>query len=268
MTETHHRPGQARRPDSSGTRRISLVIPAYNEEEFLPATLEHLAAARREMPPGLELEVIVSDDGSGDRTRELARALADRVVVPAAGDRTGPGAARNRGAAAASGELLVFIDADGRLQDPPRFLARAWQAFADDPKLAAATCRLAVEPELATRAECWLHRLQDVVIYLENRLGIHTAGGWCQVVPRRLFERVGGYNQDLVVSQDVDLFLKLGRQGKTRLLWDLRVFESPRRYRQQGLLRTYLARLRNSVAVTLGRRSRSRGYRPSRPRRH
>lgn len=248
--------------------RISIIIPAYNEEGYLPATLEHLAVARAHLPPDLALEVIVADDGSNDRTREIAASLADQVVTPASGDLTGPGAARNRGAAWASGDLLIFLDADGRLRDPSRFLARAWQAFADDPRLAGATCRLAVEPDQATWGERWLHRVQDVVIWLENRLGIHTAGGWCQMVPRRLFEQIGGYDPDLAVSQDVDLFLRLGRLGRTGLLWDLMVYESPRRYREAGLLRTYLLRLRNSVAVTLGGRSRGQGYRPPRPPRH
>ena len=248
-------------------RSISVIIPAYNEAWFLERTLAHLAGCRACLEPGLSLEVIVSDDGSRDATVELARGLADRLVLPRPGQRTGAGAARNRGAAAARGDLLLFQDADILLEDPARFLARAARAFGD-PRLAGATSRMAVYPWEATLPEKMLLRLQDEVIRVENAAGINTAGGWCQMVRRELFLRVGGYDEDLTISQDVDLFLKLGRLGHTRLLPYLRVLESPRRYRETGLVRTYLIRYLNAVAVTFGLRPPVRAYRAARPRFH
>ncbi len=89
--------------------KISVVLPAKNEAGGLPKTLQAL----RELLP--EAEIIVSDDGSTDQTPALARAAGARVV--SAPYSMGNGAAIKRGARVASGEIIVFMDADGQ-HDP------------------------------------------------------------------------------------------------------------------------------------------------------
>jgi glycosyltransferase involved in cell wall biosynthesis len=88
--------------------RVSIVIPARNEAATLPRTL---AALQSQAAPGVEIEVIVVDDGSSDDTAAVARS-AGAQVVPLSGPRGNPGAARNKGAAAATGDPIVFLDAD------------------------------------------------------------------------------------------------------------------------------------------------------------
>lgn len=91
-------------------RRVSVVIPARDEARNLGRTLAALAA---QIPPSVALEVIVADDGSTDGTVSLASAAGARVLVADARTTTGsPGAARNRGAASALGDPIVFLDAD------------------------------------------------------------------------------------------------------------------------------------------------------------
>src|SRR5688572_24957474 len=87
-----------------GPVMISVVIPARNEEEFLPATVEALKAQSYR-----NFEVIVVANGCNDRTADVARELGCRVFE--LGDR-GLGAARNLGGRAAQGQILVFLDAD------------------------------------------------------------------------------------------------------------------------------------------------------------
>jgi glycosyltransferase involved in cell wall biosynthesis len=94
--------------------RISVVLPAKNEAAGLARTLPEL---RRLWP---DAEVIVSDDGSTDETAEVARQHGARVV--ASPYSMGNGAAIKRGARAASGEVIVFMDADG--QHDPAHIAR------------------------------------------------------------------------------------------------------------------------------------------------
>lgn len=89
-------------------RRVSVVIPARNAATFIPRVIGAVLAQR---PPDLELEAIVVDDGSTDGTAEAARAAGAAVVV-APGVGGNPAAARNLGAAAATGDPLVFLDAD------------------------------------------------------------------------------------------------------------------------------------------------------------
>jgi glycosyltransferase involved in cell wall biosynthesis len=99
-------------PAESTAPRVSVVIPARNEAHNLGRTL---AALFKQAPPGVELEVIVADDGSTDDTAAVACEAGARVIpsshdADAAGG--SPGAARNRGAAATTGDPIVFLDAD------------------------------------------------------------------------------------------------------------------------------------------------------------
>jgi glycosyltransferase involved in cell wall biosynthesis len=89
-------------------RRISVIIPARNEAEFIPRVIQAVLAQR---PAGSEIEVIVVDDNSTDDTPRVARAAGARVLELEGGGGN-PAGARNRGAAAAVGDPLIFLDAD------------------------------------------------------------------------------------------------------------------------------------------------------------
>lgn len=108
---------------------ISVIVPAYNAAATLPPCLAALAA---QSYPRDAYEVIVVDDGSTDNTADLARAAAVRVITQ---PNAGPAAARNRGAAAANGELLLFTDAD--CAPTPGWIAALVAPF-DRPRVAGA----------------------------------------------------------------------------------------------------------------------------------
>src|SRR5277367_1047747 len=92
--------------------KISFVVPAYNEEKLIGATLDSI---RRTMvaflEKGWECEIVVCDNNSTDRTAELARAAGAVVAFEPINQ---IGRARNRGAEAATGDWLIFVDADSR----------------------------------------------------------------------------------------------------------------------------------------------------------
>ena len=86
----------------------SIVLPAYNEESYLPDTLDSLSRCMAGLPDA-KGEIIVVDNNSTDRTAAVSTIQGARVAFE---EERGIGKARNRGALEASGELLFFVDAD------------------------------------------------------------------------------------------------------------------------------------------------------------
>ena len=108
--------------DSQYTPSVSVIIPGYNSETTIRETLQSL----KEQDYQGFLEVIVVDDGSTDSTPEIARELADKVIVQ---ENKGPGVARNCGARESTGELIVFTDSDCVLT--PQFIAEIVKPLRD-----------------------------------------------------------------------------------------------------------------------------------------
>ena len=188
--------------------RFSLIIPAWNEQAYLPRLLDTVDDARRAYAGGADaIEVIVADNDSTDRTAEIAR---DRGCRVAPVERRRIACARNGGAAAASGEVLCFVDADFRIH-PETFNV--------------------IDRELATgrfiggatglRAERWspgIFVTMVVVLGLLWPWGIDGGVWFCR---REDFDAVGGYDESVPISEDV------------RLLWALRKLGRRRRPRQK-----------------------------------
>src|ERR1019366_4439065 len=111
--------------------RLSFVIPAYNEEAYLPACLESILAQTREL--GDEVEIIVVNNASTDRTREVALAYSGVRVVDE--PRKGLTFARQAGFAASTGKLIANVDSDSRLT--PGWVDKVLVNFAGDAKMVA-----------------------------------------------------------------------------------------------------------------------------------
>lgn len=233
---------------------ISLVIPTLNEAKTLGKTLVGLSD---EIKKRYLVELIVSDGGSSDDTQELARQLGARVVLPEPGVKQNIAVGRNAGAVVASGEILIFLDADTRPRDWEKLLRAANEAFEDD-KVAAATVSVEIEPaERKLRDLFWLN-LYNLMFFCQTALGFGMGRGNCQIVRAATFKEVGGYNEDLSAAEDYDLYRRLGKLGKIRILWRVVVYESPRRFRRYGYLRVGAWWFLNAVSVVLRKRSWSR----------
>lgn len=218
--------------------QLSVVIPAYNEEAYLPATLASLQ--RQQVPGGFE--VIVVDNASTDRTAEIAAGLGARVVRE---DRAGVCAARQRGTEEARGSIVVSTDAD--TVHPAGWLARLAARFdVDDVVAVAGPCRYAEPPWWARVFPAVWFATIAVVHALTGRILYITA---TNVAFRR--EGFPGYDTRLTQGGDeVDLLRRLRRHG--RVVWDADnpVLTSSRRM-DQGLLHTLLVSYGYHYALNL-----------------
>ncbi len=193
--------------------RISVVIPALNEEASLGQTLRGLAA---EGPH----EVLVVDGGSSDGTCRIAAAGARLLAGP-----RGRAVQMNFGAAQATGDVLLFLHADCTLE--PGALRVAAQAL-DRRGVAAGCFRMTVT------APGLVYRLIDACATARVRLTGLIYGDQGLFVTRDLFACLGGF-PPLRLMEDVFLSLSLRRRGRIVVV-PQRIFVSPRRWQRQGVV--------------------------------
>ena len=182
--------------------RFSLVVPAYNEARYLPRLLDSVDAAGRACRRGpSEIERIVADNASTDGTAAVARDRGCRVIAV---EKRAIAAARNGGAAVASGEVLCFVDADTRVH--PATFDRIDDVLRPD-VVAGAT---GIRPERWSPGfvVTWTLLIPFVVL-----TRMDTGVVFCR---RSDFEAIGGYDETLLFAEDVDLLLRLRRLGRAR----------------------------------------------------
>ncbi|WP_338493790.1 glycosyltransferase family A protein [Streptomyces sp. SJL17-4] len=181
---------------------VSVVIPNYNYEKTLHACLTSVFAQTH-----APLDVIVVDDASTDRSRDIAREF--DVVLIANPHNSGVSAARNLGAAAARGEILFFLDSDTALH--PEALANAADLLRDDPGLGCVHGVLDPEPLFddgpveryhALHAHFWRRRAVG-----EVRTAFFALGA----IRKEVFEATGPFDENLRDSEDVEYSGRLVR---------------------------------------------------------
>jgi cellulose synthase/poly-beta-1,6-N-acetylglucosamine synthase-like glycosyltransferase len=187
---------------------FSVVIPAKNEQKYLPACLDSLA--RLDYPPSA-YEVLVIDNGSTDNTVEIAKQYGAQVFIRPELTIAG---LRNFGASHAQGRFLVFLDADCTVAPNWLTAASRWLdqedvcCFGNPPEI----------PEQSTwvqKAWCCVRRKRDTVEEAEWLESAHM------FIHKEFFDRVYGFDESLVTCEDYDLSLRLKRYG--RIITDKRI---------------------------------------------
>jgi glycosyltransferase involved in cell wall biosynthesis len=184
---------------------ISIIIPAYNEEALLDGTLAAITAAADTL--GSPYEIIVVDDGSTDRTAEIARAHGARVVTVKLRHIA---AARNAGAREASGDLLLFVDADTLIT------AAVLQG-------AVASVRAgAVGGGAGARQDSndppWGPAVFGVAAWLMRMAG--WAAGCFMFVRADVFRLAGGFDEQYFASEEIHLSRAVKKHGRFVILRD------------------------------------------------
>jgi glycosyltransferase involved in cell wall biosynthesis len=190
--------------------RVSVIIPAYNAERYLADALRSVKAQTYQ-----DWEVVVGDDGSTDRTVEIAAAFDGRVKVIRAEKNAGPATARNHAVAQASGELLALLDADDLWL--PEFLQHQLslfdknQARYGDVGVVACNARVlgpdgfldgTYAEHVGAPAEVTLPRLlKGNFIYVSA------------LSPRAVVDEAGGFCPEIFGAEDYDLWVRVVELG-------------------------------------------------------
>ncbi len=177
---------------------ISFIVPAYNEERLLGATLDAIHAAAEATGEGHE--VIVVDDASSDRTAEVAREHGARVVSVA---NRQIAATRNAGAREAQGDLLIFVDADTIVN--PEVVRAAYSTMKSGAVGGGAGVRF------QGRLPWYAKALTPLAVWVFRKARL--AAGCFLFATRRAFDAVGGFDQSLYGAEEIALSKALKRQG-------------------------------------------------------
>ncbi|MDX1622833.1 MAG: glycosyltransferase family 2 protein [Gemmatimonadota bacterium] len=194
---------------------VTVVVPAHDEEEVIGRKIEDTLALEW---PAERLEVLVVSDGSTDATGAIADSWPDERVRLLALERVGKATAMNAGAADATGEVLVFTDANTRLS--PDSLVRLVECLGD-PAVGAACGRKTIRPGDADGAgvgEGLYWRLEDRLKRLESDTGsVFAADGGLYAIRRELYVPI----EDPAQADDIAVSARVVLQGR-RLVYEPR----------------------------------------------
>ncbi len=233
---------------------ISFIIPAYNEEKRIEKILQSLLLCR------IQYEIIVSDDNSTDATVAVVRRYIDKVAINH-GEKRGIAANRNRGAKLATGEYLVFIDADIYIEDTDAFFKKAEEEFAKNNSLVGFTSFTRVFKEVETFADkIILQFFNYLFLIMNNFLHIGASSGEFQMIRHETFKKIGGFNENLVAGEDHDLFRRISKIGRTYSEKTLCVYHDGRRAHALGWVKLLWLWTRDTFSVLFFKKSASKAW--------
>lgn len=216
-------------------QKVSIIIPAYNEEKYIEKTLEALTMLDRQAD-----EIIVVDNGSTDKTVAIAKKF-PQVTVVSYTEKKGPNAARQAGFKASCGDVIATLDAD--CTPPKEWLTRALALLNADEGTVAATGSYDYTP----KPFWWGKPVNDLYTYIlipttSKLLGLLDRGvmvGGNAIIKRSALEEIGGFNTSIPFhGDDTDTANRLLKVGKVRYGAKMTVPSSSRRLIINGVGKT------------------------------
>jgi len=201
---------------------LTIIIPTLNEEKYLPRAIESIKKQN------YECEIVIADAGSTDQTIPITKRYPCKIIR---GGRQGRG--RDKGAEIASGDLLLFIDADVIL--PEGFLENC-------------TCEiLKRDLDIATCSAIPLsNRFSDRILYFIANTAIILfqkrmpfAQGFCIFIKKAIHDKIGGFDETITFGEDSEYVGRAAKYGKFGVLKP-NIFVSVRRFEKEGRFRLTL----------------------------
>lgn len=202
---------------------FSIIIPAFNEEKYLPTTLQSLSDQTHQ-----DYEIIVVANGCTDKTIDIAKKNPNPKLKLYTLPKANVSRARNFGAGKAQGDMLLFLDADTRLEKDS--LQKIKESFTKEH--AVATTKVKPDsPELKFRIVSNLKNIYNQTFY--------QGCSGALICLRQDFDKVNGYNPNISVKEHRKLILQLKKMGKYKCI-DTYATTSMRRFQEWSLTKTAL----------------------------
>jgi glycosyltransferase involved in cell wall biosynthesis len=223
---------------------ISIVIPTYNEEKYLPLLLKSIKRQKFK-----DYEIIVADNNSKDMTRKISSDYGCKVV-----DGGLPSKARNNGAKYAKGGIILFLDADVILTR--NYLEKSVKDFK---KRNIDVAISGIRAKSDKGIDKFLYLATD--IFLKSAQYFKALGSACCgiMVRASLHRKIGGFNEKIKFAEDSDYLIRANEHGKFRILKS-HLFVSPRRLEVEGRLNTSLKYVKSTYCDIVGKYNRNVNY--------
>ena len=207
---------------------FSIVIPTLNEEKFLPKLLTDLTKQNEK-----DYEVIVADGFSKDNTKECARSYKSQLHLQFIQTlKKNVAAQRNYGAGKASGDYLIFLDADTRIN--PSFLKKVKAKIIKDKGLLFIPF---LAPEKGDEEYRPLFDLGNLLVEFSHLLKRKFSLGGSFIIEKSFFHLIGGFDEKLFLAEDHELIQRASQWGvNSRFLHDVKIVFSLRRWKKEGNL--------------------------------
>jgi len=241
--------------------KFSFIVPALNEEKIILNLLKQISDVK--LKEKYDYEIILSDGGSRDATVSLSAPFADKIVLNECNSKQNIAQGRNKGAEAAQGEYLIFINADVTLSNPEAFFQTLEKEFLNS-GIPALTCPVRINPDEETPADKLFLIFCNKFFFFLNLIGLGMGRGECHIVKNDLFKSIKGNDVNLAAGEDFDLFRRIRKRSKVFFSKNTLVYESPRRYREKGRLKILFYWFMNSISIILLKKSFSKTWEPVR----
>jgi glycosyltransferase involved in cell wall biosynthesis len=215
---------------------LSIIIPTFNEEKQLASLLETIKSQSF-----TNYEVIVADNNSTDNTIEIAKQYG--ALTTSGGL---PGKGRNCGADVASGQFILFLDADVRLTDP-NFLRDIVAEF-NTKGYGVATCQVSAISN--RKIDAFMHGCYNCLILLTAKFR-PFAPGFCIIARREVHDIINGFDEEIMLGEDSDYVLRASKITKFGVLGSQRINVSVRRFDRDGRWNVAIKYILSGIYVCL-----------------
>ncbi|MDA8364160.1 MAG: glycosyltransferase [Gammaproteobacteria bacterium] len=236
--------------------RISIIIPAYNEERYLPGCLQGVLDEIAGCPDPASVEVIVVDNASTDRTAEVAGAFRGVRVVRE--PQKGLTRARQKGLSEARGDILAYVDADTRM--PSGWITHVLRTFDSSRDVVCVSGPyIYYDASLVERVLSWLYwTVLAVPAYWIIR---YMVVGGNFAARKDALIAIGGFDTDIAFyGEDTNIARRLHVAGKVKFVLRLSMPTSSRRLHAEGLWTTALRYVANFLSEVVLKRPVTRSY--------